>query len=80
MVPVEELIALFAGDEDFPRTSGSPSVYLAARICEAAQPKTELALIEAIFGPRLRRPTYREEASLKLAFREWDRVGRPEAA
>jgi hypothetical protein len=75
MVPVEDLIALFAGDE---LTKGHPTVYLAARICEQICPKTELEMRELIFGAN--QVSYREERAVHDAFEAWRNAGHPRAA
>lgn len=75
MVPVEDLIALFAGDE---LTKGVPSVYLAARICEQICPRSETEMVELIFGPRSL--SYREERAVHDAFEAWRNAGMPRAA
>lgn len=75
MVPVEDLIALFAGDE---LTSGVPSVYLAARICEQVCPRSESEMVELIFGARVL--SYREERAVHDAFEAWVNAGKPQAA
>jgi hypothetical protein len=75
MVPVEDLIALFAGDE---LTAGVPSVYLAARICEQVCPRTELEMRELIFGANP--VSYREERAVHDAFEAWRSAGQPRAA
>lgn len=75
MVPLEDLVALFAGDE---LTKGVPTVYLAKVICEQMQPRTEVAMREAIFGPLT--PTWREERAIHDAFEAWMNAGKPKAA
>lgn len=75
MVPLEDLIALFAGDDISP---GIPTVHLAARICELMCPASESEMRELIFGAQTL--SYREERAVKDAFEAWKRAGQPAAA